>query len=73
LYVPYEQSASDVIARSMSIEDAIASEPRLTEQFKAAQTKHPDARVARVYSARAGAYMLIDPASAQPLMAVWWK
>lgn len=73
LYVPFAQSAPDVLARSMSIDDAIASEPRLSDQFKAAEAKYPQARVARVYSARAGAYMLIDPTSAEPLMAVWWK
>lgn len=73
LYVPFAQSVPDVLAHSMSIDDAIASEPRLGDQFKAAKAKYPQARVARVYSARAGAYMLIDPTSAEPLMAVWWK
>jgi hypothetical protein len=71
LYVTYDRSAMAVLARSTSIEDAIAGDPELTDRFTAGQTRYPDARVARVYSARSGAYMLIDPKTAQPLQAVW--
>lgn len=73
LYVPYAETAAEVLAKSISIEDAIASEPRLNEAFQKAQSVYPSARVARVYSARSGAYMLIDPQTAEPLQAVWWK
>jgi hypothetical protein len=71
LYAPYEASKQQLLDKAETFESVIDVEPKLADQFKQYQSEWPTAKIAKVYSKRGMAYMLIDPETAEPIRAIW--
>lgn len=71
LYAPYESSKQQLLDRAETYQSVIEVEPKLADRLKQYQSEWPTAKIAKVYSKRGMAYMLIDADTAEPIRAIW--
>jgi hypothetical protein len=60
-----------LLDRAETYQSVIEVEPKLADRLKQYQSEWPTAKIAKVYSKRGMAYMLIDADTAEPIRAIW--